>query len=85
MKANKWEKLNMGELENLVTEIAGGAPVSYQIGRHKLETTFSKKVGRVRTVNNTTGEILESAHKSEWFYSDLLLTLVEQLLMTADD
>lgn len=83
-KLNKWENLTMGELENLIAEIVTGKQILYQVGNHKLESTFDEEAGLLRTVYLDTLEIIES-EKDEWSFSDLLQALAKHLLMTADD
>lgn len=84
IKLNKWESLTMGEIENLAGKIAIGKLIEYQVGEHKLETTFNEEMGLLRTTNLDTLEIIES-EKEEWFYSDLLLVLIQHLFMVTDN
>lgn len=70
----------MGELENLAAQVISGT-VQYQVGGCKLETTFDKEAGLLRTVYLDTMQTIES-EKDDWFFSDLLQVLVKHLMMT---
>ena len=84
IKLNKWESLTMGEIENLAGKIAIGGLIEYQVGEHKFETTFNEEMGLLRTTNLDTLEN-KKKKKEEWFYSDLLLALIQHLFMATDN
>ena len=84
IKLNKWESLTKEEIENLAGKIAIGGLIEYQVGEHKFETTFNEEMGLLRTTNLDTLENIES-EKEEWFYSDLLLALIQHLFMATDN